>query len=54
MSGFSIFVRYELWVNVPVTIFVRTVDCGNLPLDVLCEAYDVIKPRFCVDSSERK
>ena len=26
MSGFRIFVRYELWVNVPVAIFFRTVD----------------------------
>ena len=27
MSGFRIFVRYELLVNVPVAIFFRTVDC---------------------------
>ena len=29
MSGFKIFVRYELWVNVPVAIFFGTVDCGS-------------------------
>ena len=26
MSGYRIFVRYELWVNVPVAIFFGTVD----------------------------
>ena len=26
MSGFRIYVRYELWVNVPVAIFFGTVD----------------------------
>ena len=30
MSIFRDFVQHELWVNVPVAIFVGTVDCTNL------------------------
>ena len=30
MSGFKIFVRYELWVNVPIAIFLGAVFTDNL------------------------